>query len=252
MLLIQVDNLIIPPPMEVDDYLRQLEESGLASEDQEALDRMRSMEKSADTPEPQEGGVPPPLQHIFKKHFRQGRFLIATEAQAAAARVIRDLGFAAFVNAPAAFVSLVEVREVDPMAVMQASALTEWFAEVETPVGKVFGLHYPSSWINLPAPVEDDSEHAVTAILKRIMLNSAPLAPTDRHFPEAHPEMRWMTPHTQLRIDFLDQLSITDSSEALTLANSVTEQNLRIRRIAGGDLKLAEACRPLFPEFIPA
>lgn len=256
MLLIQVDNLIIPPPMAVEDYLRQLEAAGLSSEDQAALDHLRSHENAPPAEDSedaqQEGGVPLPLQHIFKKHFRQGRFLIATEAQAAAARVIRDLGFAAFVNAPAAFVSLIAVREVDPMAVMQASALTEWFAEVDTPVGKVFGLHYPSSWVNLPAPVEDPSEHAVAAILKRIMLNSAPLAPTDRHFPEAHPEMRWMTPHTQLRIDFLDRATIADPSQALAVANSVTEQNLRIRRISGGDLMLAETCRPLFPEFFPA
>ena len=81
------------------------------------------------------------------------------------------------------------------------------------------------------------------------MLNSAPLAATERHFPEAHPEMRWMTPKTQLRIDFEGRPAITDTSEALAVANSVTEQNLRIRRIAGGDLLLAETCRELFPEF---
>ena len=170
MLLVQVDNLIIPPPMSAQDYLRQLETEGLSAEDRAELEKLRTEgqappernTESAEEEEEQEkagfeewGGVPPQLQHIFKKHFRQGRFLMATESEAAAARVVRDLGFAAFLNYPAAFVSVIAVREVDQTVVMQVSALTEWFAEVDTPVGKVFGLHYPSSWVNLPAPIED-------------------------------------------------------------------------------------------------
>src|SRR5258706_2148563 len=144
-------------------------------------------------------------------HGRQGRFLIATNSEAAAARVIRGLGLAAFLNAPAAFISVIAVRDVDQMAVMQVSALTEWFAEVETPVGKIYGLHYPSSWINMPAPVEDAGEHGVGAILKKIMLNSAPLVSTERHFPEMHPELRWLTPKTGLRIEFADRVSVNGS-----------------------------------------
>jgi len=175
--------------------------------------------------------------------------LIATDAEGAAARVIRDLGFAAFVNSPAAFVSTISVRDVDQMVLMQASALTEWYAEVDTPVGKVFGLHYPSSWINLPAPVEDPTENPVTAILKRIMLNSAPLVQVDRHFPDAHSDIRWVTPQTQLRIDLEGEPAVTEVAAAVDLANAVTGRHLKIRRISGGDLLLAEACRPLFPDF---
>ncbi len=256
MLLVQIDNLIIPPAVDPEDYLRQLEASGLSPEDQAALDGMRAeaAEKAGELAAEaasMEESLPVSIRHIFQKHFRQGRFLVATESEAAAARVIRDLGFAAFINAPAAFVSLIEVRPVEEMAVMQASALTEWFAEVETPVGKVYGLHYPATWVNLPAPVEDPSEHAVSAIMKKIMLNSAPLALTDRHFPDEHAEMRWVAPGTELRIDFDDRPAILDCAEAVAVANSVTEQHLHVRRIAGGDLLLGETCRPLFPEFFP-
>ncbi len=258
MLLVQVDNLIIPPPMTPEDYLRQLEAEGLGEEDRAQLEQVRredqtveaqTDEEMAAAEEEAESGLPAALQHIFQKHFRQGRFLVATDSEAAAARVIRDLGFAGFVNSPAAFISLVGLRPVEEMVVMQASALTEWFAEVDTPVGKVYGLHYPATWVNLPAPVEDPTEHAVAAIMKKIMLNSAPLASTDRHFPEADASIRWVTPKTHLRIDFDDRPSISDPTEVLAMANSVTAHNLHIRRIAGGDLLLAETCRPLFPEF---
>jgi hypothetical protein len=254
-LLIQVDNLIIPPPISAADYVRQLEAEGLGPEDVAALKAAREQgqgpEEAEDesAPPPEAGEVPLALQHLFKKHFRQGRFLMATDAQAAAARVIRDLGFAGFVNAPAAFVSTIAVREVDQMVLMQASALTEWYAEVDTPLGRVFGLHYPSSWINLPAPVEDPTENPVTAILKRIMLNSSPLAPIERHFPEPDSEIRWVTPKTQLRIDLEGEPAVTDIAQVIELGNTVTDRHLRIRRIAGGDLLLAEACRPLFPDF---
>jgi hypothetical protein len=246
MLLVQVDNLIIPPAMTPGDYLAQLESEGVGEEDTAVLKEMRSEGEGQDSAEP--GGVPPQLVHLFKKHFRQGRFLIATMSEAAAARVIRDLGFAAFINAPAAFVSMIEVREVDQMAVLQASALTDWFAEVDTPVGKIYGLHYPSSWINLPAPVDDDQEHGVSAILKKIMLNSSPLVSTDRHFPETHGDLRWLTPKTELQIEFSDGPAVR-GSEAVDVANSVTERLLAIRRISGGDLFLAETCRALFPDF---
>src|SRR5450755_3703191 len=171
MLLIQVDNLIIPPATTPGDYLAQIESEGLGEEDAAVLKEMRVEGEGQDASEP--GAVPPQLIHLFKKHFRQGRFLIATMSEAAAARVIRDLGFAAFLNAPAAFISMIAVRDVDQMAVLQASALTDWFAEVDTPVGKIYGLHYPSSWINMPAPVDDAEEHGVSAILKKIMLNSS-------------------------------------------------------------------------------
>jgi hypothetical protein len=207
---------------------------------------MRAQVEGDDSSEP--GVVPPQLLHLFKKHFRQGRFLIATMSEAAAARVIRDLGFAAFLNAPAAFISMVAVRDVDQMAVLQASALTDWFAEVETPMGKVYGLHYPSSWVNMPAPVDDAEEHGVSAILKKIMLNSSPLVSSDRHFPEMHGDLRWLTPKTELRIEFNDGPTV-QGSEAVDFANSVTERLLAVRRISGGDLFLAETCRPLFPDF---
>lgn len=257
--------------MTAEDYLRQLEAEGLCDEDRAVLEEVRAevqaseaqeaeaaqaaeMQSAAIEEQEEEAGlgaspVPASLQHVFKKHFRQGRFLVATDAEAAAARVIRDLGFAGFVNAPAAFVSLIGIRTVDEMLVMQASALTEWFAEVETPVGKVYGLHYPATWINLPAPVDSPGENAVTAIMKKIMLNAAPLVATPRHFPESHAAIRWLTPKTQLRVDFDDRPAVTDPAEVIAVANSVTEQNLHIRRIAGGDLLLAETCRPLFPEF---
>jgi len=75
--------------------------------------------------------------------FARVAFLIATNSEGAAARVIRDLGFAAFVNAPSAFIARIDVRDVDQMIVMQVSALTDWFAEVDLPVGKIYGLHYP-------------------------------------------------------------------------------------------------------------
>lgn len=245
MLLIQVDNLIIPPASTPEDYLAQLESEGLGEEDQAVLAQMRS-QGEGDSPEA--GGVPPQLLHLFKKHFRQGRFLIATMAEAAAARVIRDLGFAAFLNAPAAFISTIAVRDVDQMTILQASALTEWFAEVDTPVGKIYGIHYPSSWINMPAPVESEEEHGVSAILKKIMLNASPLFSTDRQFPEMHGDLRWLTPKTELRIEFGDGTDVR-GSEAVDVANSVTERLLTIRRISGGDLYLADTCRPLFPDF---
>jgi hypothetical protein len=249
MLLIQVDNLIIPPASTPGDYLAQLESDGLGEEDLAVLKEMRADNGDGDPSEgPEAGGVPPQLIHLFKKHFRQGRFLIATMSEAAAARVIRDLGFAAFLNAPAAFISMIAVRDVDQMAVMQASALTDWFAEVDTPVGKIYGLHYPSSWINMPAPVEDAEEHGVSAILKKIMLNSSPMVSTDRHFPEMHGDLRWLTPKTELRVEFADGEQM-DGSAAVDIANSVTERLLAIRRISGGDLFLAETCRPLFPDF---
>jgi hypothetical protein len=246
MLLIQVDNLIIPPATTPGDYLAQLESEGLGEEDAAVLKEMRAQVEGDDSSEP--GVVPPQLLHLFKKHFRQGRFLIATMSEAAAARVIRDLGFAAFLNAPAAFISMVAVRDVDQMAVLQASALTDWFAEVETPMGKVYGLHYPSSWVNMPAPVDDAEEHGVSAILKKIMLNSSPLVSSDRHFPEMHGDLRWLTPKTELRIEFNDGPTV-QGSEAVDFANSVTERLLAVRRISGGDLFLAETCRPLFPDF---
>ena len=251
MLLIQVDNLIIPPATAVEDYIAQLEAEGLTEEDAAILKQVRDV-NDAPQPEatPDEGRVPPQLMHLFKKHFRQGRFLIATTAEAAAARVIRDLGFAAFVNTPAAFISMIAVRDVEQITIMQASALTEWFAEVETPVGKIYGLHYPSSWVNMPAPVEDAEEHGVSAILRKVMLNSAPLISTDRHFPEMHSDLRWVTPKTELRIEFADGTMVT-GSDAVDTANSVTERLLGIRRISGGDLLLAETCRPLFPDFFP-
>lgn len=248
-----MDNLIIPPPLSAAEYISQLEAAGLSEEDHAALSAAREQGQGPEEEEsaPLPGGeeVPAGLRHLFKKHFRQGRFLIATDAEGAAARVIRDLGFAAFVNSPAAFVSTIKVREVDQMTLMQASALTEWYAEVDTPVGKVYGLHYPSSWINLPAPVEDSTENPVTAILKRIMLNSSPLVQVDRHFPELHSDIRFVTPHTQLRIDLEGEPAITDVAAAIDMANAVTGQHLKIRRISGGDLLLAEACRPLFPDF---
>ena len=146
---------------------------------------------------------------------------------------------------------MIAVRDVDQMAVMQASALTDWFAEVETPVGKIYGLHYPSSWINMPAPVDDAEEHGVSAILKKIMLNSSPLISTDRHFPESHGDLRWLTPKTELRIEFTEGDPIAGSA-AVDLANSVTDRLLAIRRISGGDLFLAETVRPLFPDFFLA
>jgi hypothetical protein len=239
--------LIIPPPHSAEEYVAQLEASGLGEEDQAALAGFRTQGSEEERASPAE--IPPALVHLFKKHFRQGRFLMATAAEGAAARVVRDLGFAAFVNSPAAFVSTIRVRDVDQMALMQVSALTEWYAEVDTPVGKVFGLHYPSSWINLPAPVEDASENPVTAILKRIMLNSAPLVRVDRYFPEPHSDIRWVTPQTQLRIDLEDEPPVTGVEAAIGLANAVTGRHLKIRRISGGDLLLAEACRPLFPDF---
>jgi hypothetical protein len=246
MLLIQVDNLIIPPPVSAEDYIHQLEEEGLGEEDAAALKTVRAEREG----EEGEAGDPhPAIQHIFKKHFRQGRFLMATEAEGAAARVIRDLGFAGFINAPAAFISCIALRQADPMLLMQASALTEWFAEVETPVGKVFGLHYPSSWINMPAPVREAGEHPVQAILKRIMLNSAPLLATERHFPDLEQEIRWVTPKTQWQVTLDSGETVTSGEAVIELANTISDRHLRIRRIAGGDLVTAEICRPLFPEF---
>jgi len=252
-LLIQVDNLIIPPAITAVDYMAQLESEGLSEEDAAVLKQVREEggipeEGEAESAPESQGGAPPQLQHLFKKHFRQGRFLIATSSEGAAARVIRDLGFAAFLNAPAAFVCRIDVRDVDQMVVMQTSALTDWFAEVDTPVGKIYGLHYPSSWINMPAPVEDQSEHGVSAILKKVMLHSAPLVIAERHFPEIHPEIRWITPKTELRIQFSDGTAVSNQ-EVVELANSVTDRLLAIRRISGGDLFLAETCRPLFPDF---
>ena len=250
-LLIQVDNLIIPPAISAADYMAQLEAEGLSEEDAAVLKQVRDEggipDDEASSPE-QTGGAPPQLQHLFKKHFRQGRFLIATNSEGAAARVIRDLGFAAFVNAPAALIARIDVRDVDQMVVMQVSALTDWFAEVDTPVGKIYGLHYPSSWINMPAPVEEDGEHGVSAILKKVMLHSAPLVMADRQFPEIHPELRWITPKTELRIQFEDGTAVS-GQEAVEVANSVTNRLLAIRRIYGGDLFLAETVRPLFPDF---
>jgi len=123
-LVIQVDNLIIPPAISAADYMAQLETEGLSEEDAAVLKQVREEggipDDEAASPQ-QTGGAPPQLQHLFKKHFRQGRFLIATNSEGAAARVIRDLGFAAFVNAPAAFIARIDVRDVDQMAVMQVS-----------------------------------------------------------------------------------------------------------------------------------
>src|SRR5437867_260063 len=111
MLLIQIDNLIIPPASSAEDYIAQLESEGLGEEDAAILKQMREEGGSSESEAPPEGqAIPPQLQHLFMKHFRQGRFLIATAAEGAAARVIRDLGFAAFLNAPAAFVSMIAVR----------------------------------------------------------------------------------------------------------------------------------------------
>src|SRR5258708_39563303 len=100
----------------------------------------------------------------------------------------------------------------------------------------------------MPAPVDDAEEHGVSAILKKIMLNSSPLISPDRHFPEIHGDLRWLTPKTELRIQFSDGADVTGSA-AVDLANSVTDRLLAIRRISGGDLFLAQTCRPLFPDF---
>src|SRR5258708_27766222 len=100
----------------------------------------------------------------------------------------------------------------------------------------------------MPAPVDDAEEHGVSAILKKIMLNSSPLISADRHFPEMHGDLRWLTPKTELRIEFSDTEPLS-GSEAVDMANSVSERLLTIRRISGGDLFLAETCRPLFPDF---
>jgi len=249
MLLIQIDNLIIPPAVSAEDYISQLESEGLGEEDAAILKQMRDEGGSPESEGSHEGQqIPPQLEHLFKKHFRQGRFLIATSSEGAAARVIRDLGFAAFLNAPAAFVSMIDVREIDQMAIMQASALTDWFADVDTPLGKIYGLHYPSSWINMPAPVDSEGEHGVSAILRKIMLNSSPLITSDRHFPEMHSDLRWITPKSALKIEYSDGTSVA-GSEAVDAANSITDRMLAIRRISGGDLHLAETCRPLFPDF---
>jgi hypothetical protein len=100
----------------------------------------------------------------------------------------------------------------------------------------------------MPAPVEEDGEHGVSAILKKVMLHSAPLVIAERHFPEIHSELRWITPKTELRIQFEDGTAVK-GQEAVEVANSVTNRLLAIRRISGGDLFLAETCRPLFPDF---
>ena len=88
MLLIQVDNLIIPPATTPGDYLAQLESEGLGEEDAAVLKEMRAQVEGDDSSEP--GVVPPQLLHLFKKHFRQGRFLIATMSEAAAARICQE------------------------------------------------------------------------------------------------------------------------------------------------------------------
>ena len=65
---------------------------------------------------------------------------------------------------------------------------------------------------------------------------------------QQHPDLRWVTPKTELRIEFEEGPEVTGSA-AVDLANSVTDRSLAIRRISGGDLFLAETCRPLFPDF---